>query len=174
MVDPGIRAGRSVPPTLPLLGKVKLAFLALSLLAVVSAHFRAFPLTVQAFGHGFANLIGQEHRWDMFSSDPRGTSVDLWAEVVFANRGKQQWRIDRSRVGGDFAYYHWVQWMETAVLEPNKAQLDGLADWLAAISPVPVDEVVIFGEQRIGVPPGEPTPGAEVAELGRFTPLRWR
>jgi hypothetical protein len=151
-----------------------LAFLSLSLLAVVAAHVPALPLAVQALGHGFANLIGQEHRWNMFSADPRGTSLDLWAEVVSVNGTKEQWRIDRSRVGGDFGYYHWVKWMETAVLEPNKAHLDGLADWLAAISPVPVEEVVVFGEQRIGVPPGEPVPASEVAELGRFTSTRWR
>lgn len=156
--------------SVPLLGRVKVAFLALSLLAVVAAHVPAFPLAVQAFGHGFDNLVGQEHRWNMFSADPRGTSLDLWAEVVFANGTKDVWRIDRDRMGGDFAYYHWVKWMETAVLEPNKAQLDGLAEWLAAVSSVPVEEVIVYGEQRIGVAPGQPVPASEVTELGRFTP----
>jgi hypothetical protein len=156
------------------LGKVKVAFLGLSLLAVISVHVPVLPLTVQAIGHGFANLVGQEHRWNMFSADPRGTSLDLWVEVVFENGTKEEWRIDRTRVGGDFAYYHWVKWMETAVLEPNKAQLDGLAAWLAAVSMGPVDEVIVYGEQRLGVPPGQPFPPSEVAQLGRFTPGMWR
>jgi hypothetical protein len=157
-----------------LLGKLRVAFLGLSLSAVVAAHVPALPLEVQAFGHGFANLVGQEHRWNMFSADPRGTSLDLWVEVGFGNGSKGEWRIDRTRVGADFAYYHWVKWMETAVLEPNRARLDGLAAWLAAISPAPVDEVIVYGEQRLGVPPGQPLPPSEVAELGRFTLETWR
>jgi hypothetical protein len=167
--EPGDRR-QLLSGTMPLLGKVKVAFLSLSLLAVVAVHVSAFPLTIQAIGHGFGNLVGQEHRWNMFSADPRGTSLDLWAEVIFANSTKDLWRIDRNRLGGDFAYYHWVKWMETAVLEPNRARLDGLADWLAAISPSPVNEVIVYGEQRLGVPPGQPAPGRQVAELGRFTP----
>ena len=177
MSEAGVRAGQPVSITTPavqLLGKVKVAFLGLSLLAVVAAHVPVFPLTVQAFGHGFTNLVGQEHRWNMFSADPRGTSLDLWAEMVLANGSRKQWRIERNRVGGDFAYYHWVKWMETAVLEPNKARLEGLADWLAATSSTPVEEVIVYGEQRIGVPPGQPVPGSEVAELGRFTSRLWR
>jgi hypothetical protein len=90
----------------------------------------------------------------MFSADPRGTSLDLWVDVVYENGTTKAWRIDRDRVGGDLAYYHWVKWMETAVLEPDKAQLDGLADWLGAVSPA-VEQAA---------------PLAEVAQLGRFRP----
>ena len=162
------------PPTTPLLGKVKVAFLGLSLLAIVAAHVPVLPLRVQALGHGFGNLVGQEHRWNMFSADPRGTSLDLWAEVVYEDGTRDEWRIDRTRIGGDFAFYHWVKWMETAVLEPDKARLDGLAGWLAAVSPQPVDEVIIYGQQRLGVPPGEPLPPSEVAKLGHFTSETFR
>jgi hypothetical protein len=173
MSESGVRAGQPIsvtPPTVQLVGKVKFAFLGLSLLAVVAVHMPTAPFEVQASGHGFANLVGQELSWTMFSADPRGTSLDLWADMVLANGSRKQWRIDRNRVGGDFAYYHWVQWMETAVLEPDKAQLEGLADWLAAVSSGPVNEVTVYSKQRLGVPPGQPVPISEVAELGRFTP----
>ena len=146
-----------------------MAFLLLSLLAVIAVHVPVLPLPVQAFGHGFANLVGQEHRWNMFSADPRGTSLDLWAELDFADGRTRIWRIDRSRIVGDLAFYHWVKWMETAVLEPQKAELAGLAEWLADTSTAPVDGVVVYSRQRIGLLPNQPPPPADVSVLGRFT-----
>ena len=119
----------------------------------------------------FTNLIGQEIRWTMFSADPRGTSLELWAELVFVNGRTEEWRIERSRPGGDLAYYHWVKWMETAVLEPQKAELAGLADWLADNASALVKEVVIFASQRPGLPPTESPSASEVTILGRFEVL---
>jgi hypothetical protein len=128
-----------------------------------------WPPELQAFGHGFANLVGQEHPWTMFSADPRGTSVDLWADLVTESGRSVEWRIDRNRIGGDLAFYHWVQWMETAVLSPENGEIKGLAEWLAAESSFAVDEVIIYGEHRLGVPPGVPRPSQEVKVLGRFS-----
>ena len=155
-------------PPLSLARKLKLAFLSLSVLAVIAMHVPALPLSVQAFGHGFSNLIGQEIRWTMFSADPRGTSLELWAELLSVDGRTEEWRIERGRPGGDLGFYHWVKWMETAVLDPHKAKLGGLADWLASKAPVPLREVVIYGRQRPGLPPNQPIPSSEVAILGRF------
>ena len=149
--------------------KLKVLALLLSLFSVVAVHIFSWPVQVQAFGHGFANLVGQEHPWTMFSADPRGTSLDLWAEIVLEDGRSREWRIERDRIGGDFAFYHWVQWMETAVLNPENAQLQGLADWLAANSSSPVDEVIIYGQQRVGKLPGTPPAVPQVKVLGRFS-----
>ena len=149
--------------------KLKVLALLLSLFSVVAVHILSWPVQVQAFGHGFVNLVGQEHPWTMFSADPRGTSLDLWAEIVLEDGRSSEWRIERARIGGDFAFYHWVQWMETAVLNPERAQLHGLANWLAANSSSPVDEVIIYGQQRLGKPPDTPPVAAEVKVLGRFS-----
>jgi hypothetical protein len=143
--------------------------LLLSLFSVVAAHIFSWPIQVQAFGHGFANLVGQEHPWTMFSADPRGTSLDLWAEIDLEDGRSREWRIERDRIGGDFAFYHWVQWMETAVLNPESAQLQGLADWLAANSSSPVAEVIIYGQQRLGKLPDRTPTAPEVKVLGRFS-----
>ncbi|HJQ96015.1 MAG TPA: hypothetical protein VJ935_09950 [Acidimicrobiia bacterium] len=148
--------------------KMKLVFLGLSLCSTLLIHLPDAPFGVQAAGHAFANLIGQEHRWTQFSADPRSTSLDLWAEVVSANGITDEWRIERRRVGGDLAYYHWVKWMEAAVLEPDRARLDGLARWLAASYAFPVKGITIYGAQQPGVPPGEPFAPVEIAVLGRY------
>src|SRR5688572_17812522 len=55
--------------------KLKVLVLLLSLFSVVAVHMFSWPVQVQAFGHGFANLVGQEHPWTMFSADPRGISL---------------------------------------------------------------------------------------------------
>ena len=157
----------STPPT-SLRKTLKLAFVSLSLLAVIAMHIPRLPLSVQAFGHGFTNLIGQEIRWTMFSADPRGTSLDLWAQLVFVDGRTEEWRIERTRPGGDLAFYHWVKWMETAVLEPQKAELGGLADWLTDTVSASVQEVVVYARQRPGLPPSEPLPPYEVTILGRY------
>jgi hypothetical protein len=149
--------------------KLKVVALLLSLFSVIAVHLSFWPVGLQAFGHGFANLVGQEHPWTMFSADPRGTSLDLWAEIDLEDGQSSQWRIERARIGGDFAFYHWVQWMEAAVLNPESAQLHGLAEWLSANSSSPVDEVIIYGQQRLGKPPDTPPAVPEVKVLGRFS-----
>jgi hypothetical protein len=125
-------------PSLTLLRKLKLTFLLLSLLATVAVHAPFTSPRIQALGHAFGNLVGQEHRWNMFSADPRGTSLDLWADLISDDGATQRWQIDRDRPGGDLAYYHWVKWMEAAVLLPESASLPGLAAWLSAKSPAQV------------------------------------
>ena len=155
-------------PRLSLMRKLKLALVSLSVFAVLAMHIPALPLSVQAVGHAFTNLIGQEIRWSMFSADPRGTSLDLWAELVFEDGHTEEWRIEQSRPGGDLAFYHWVKWMEAAILVPEKADLPGFAAWLADTASAPVQEVVVYARQRPGLPPGEPLPPYEVTILGRY------
>ena len=153
---------------LSLTHKLKATFLLLSLLSVLSVHSPFLPTTVQAFGHAFTNLVGQEHRWNMFSADPRGDSLNLKALLVLEDGRTRDWTIDRDRFGGDLAFYHWVKWMETAVLEPYKARLPEFAGWLALSSSDAVSEVFVFGERRLGPPAGKPAPPPVVIELGHY------
>ena len=158
------------PGTTPfsLLRKLKVALLLVSLLSVLAVHIPFLPLTVQAVGHAFTNLAGQEHRWNMFSADPRGDSLDLKAVLVLEDGRALEWTIDRHRPGGDLAFYHWVKWMESAVLEPYRVQLSEFADWLALSSPEPVREILVIGERRFGSPAGEPPLPSVVIDLGRY------
>lgn len=133
----------------------KLAFLFLSLASVALVHLPWLPLEAQAVGHTFTNLTGQEIRWMMFSADPRGTSLDLWAEIDYRDGTSSTWVIPRSGVGGDFGFYRTVKWMEGAVLDPKPGSLESFATWLVGESVKPVARVEIWTGQRLGSPPGE-------------------
>lgn len=151
-----------------LLRVLKMSFLAMSLSAVVTIHVPLLPVPVQAMGHAFANAIGQEVRWTMFSADPRGTSIDLWAVLSTNPDESEVWTIDRHRPGGDLAHYHWERWMEHAVVVPERATLEGLANWLFDVVRPAAREITIYGETAGGVLPSEPPLDPEVAVLLRM------
>ncbi|MEX2622524.1 MAG: hypothetical protein WD651_02240 [Acidimicrobiia bacterium] len=137
----------------PLLRLLPVVFTVVSLLGVVAVHVPWLPIGVQAAGHSLTNHIGQEVRWNMFSADPRGTALDLWATIEFEDGISETWRIDRPLAGGELREYRWVKWMETAVLLKPEDQLQGLAGWLAAQSARPVSRITVFGSER---PPSSP------------------
>jgi hypothetical protein len=152
-----------------LMRKVKMLFLVLSLLSVLVVHLPVLPLVVQGAGHAFGNLLGQEHRWTMFSADPRGISVDMWA-TVSAGNDQTIWSIDRT--GLDFGFYHWVKWMEVAVLEPQRVNLDGLAAWLAKRADESSAHVTVYGITQPARAPDQPHPEQEIVILYEGEPTR--
>jgi hypothetical protein len=150
-----------------LLRAVKVVFLGLSLFSLLVIHLPVLPLPVQATAHAFANMVGQEQRWRMFSADPPGPSFAMVVVLVDRSGRSRTWSIDRRRPGGDLAYYHWVKWMETAVLKPEQVSLEALAEWLIAESEESVSEVVVYGQiTHAGKPPG-PRGEPEVITLFR-------
>jgi len=147
------------------LGLLPVVFTVISLLGVVAVHVPWLPIGVQAAGHSLTNHIGQEVRWNMFSADPRGTALDLWASIEFDDGTSESWRIDRPLAGGELREYRWVKWMETAVLLKPEDQLQGLAGWLASQSSRPVSRITIFGSERAPSPPGALRPQPVVSVL---------
>lgn len=148
-----------------LLRLLPVVFTIVSLLGVVAVHLPWLPIGVQAAGHSLTNHIGQEVRWNMFSADPRGTALDLWATIEFDDGTSESWRIDRQLAGGELREYRWVKWMETAVLLTPQDQLRGLAGWLAAQSSRPVSRITIFGSERPPSLPGASRPQPVVSVL---------
>ncbi len=123
-------------------------FTAFSLAAIVALHLPWFPIPVQAAGHSFTNLVGQEHRWTMFSADPRGASVDLWAVLDHPDGSETRWSITDESEGNELRFYRWVKWMETGVLQQPHGQLEGLAEWLESRAAKPVTRITLFGSLR--------------------------
>lgn len=144
---------------------VAYAFTLLSLLAVVAVHLTWLPVPVQAAGHSFTNLIGQEHRWTMFSADPRGIAIDLWAEVEREDGSVTRWQLPRGVAGGELRSYRWIKWAELAVLGEAERQLGGFAEWLVEGPPLPVTRLVIYGTERGPGDVGAVRPAATVRVL---------
>ena len=141
-----------------------LVFTLLSLLAVAAANSIWLPVGAQAAGHAFFNIIGQDVRWNMFSADPRGVDLDIWATIEHDDGTTSTWSVDRDVLGGDLQYYRFVQWAETAVLLAPEDALRGFAGWLAGEAVKPVARITIFGSQRDPVEPGNvrPEPRVEI------------
>jgi hypothetical protein len=152
------------PSRLSLSRILPLFFTLASLIAVAAANSVWLPISVQAAGHAFSNIAGQDVRWNMFSADPRGVDLDIWATIEHDDGTTTTWSIDRDLPAGDLQYYRFVQWAETAVLGAPKEALRGLAGWLAGESAKPVARITIFGSQRDPVEPGNvrPEPRVEV------------
>ena len=147
---------RSTSRLPPLAKALPIAFTLMSLTAVAAANSVWLPLEVQAAGHAFVNIIGQDVRWNMFSADPRGIDLDVWASIEHTDGTTTAWTIDRNVPGGDLQYYRFVQWAESAVLLKSEDDLAGLAKWLVSEVTKPVTRITIFGSQRDPSRPGTP------------------
>jgi hypothetical protein len=144
---------------------LRIAFTLMSLTGVAAANSVWLPLEVQAAGHAFVNIVGQDVRWNMFSADPRGVDLDLWASIEHADGTTTTWTIERNVLGGDLQYYRFVQWAESAVLLKSEDDLFGLAKWLTTEATKPVARVTIFGSQQDPSLPGTPRPQPRVEIL---------
>jgi len=158
----GIPAKRTPPHSLA--KALPLGFTLLSLIAVAAANSVWLPMGVQAAGHGFVNLIGQDVRWNMFSADPRGVALDIWATIEHVDGTTATWTIERNVAGGDLRYYRFVQWAESAVLLKPESALEGLVGWLGSQSSKPIARITVFGSQQEPATPGgaRPAPRVEV------------
>ena len=135
------------------------AVVVLSLMAVLLVHMPWLPLSWQAAGHALTNLVGLEHRWNMFSADPRASSIDMAVFIGYQDGSQGVWEIDRDIPGGEFRYYRWVRWMEAAVHQRPEEQLLGLASWIEGLAPAAVEKVAIVGYLQEPGNPGEMRPG---------------
>ena len=149
----------------PLAKALPIAFTLMSLAGVAAANSVWLPLEVQAAGHAFVNVIGQDVRWNMFSADPRGVDLDLWASIEYTDGTTTTWTVDRNVMGGDLQYYRFVQWAESAVLLIPQEALGGLAGWLATQTTKPIARITVFGSQRDPSLPGMPRPQPRVEIL---------
>ena len=163
-----LEEAKSSPNTarMPTLSKaLPIAFTLMSLTGVAAANSVWLPLGAQAAGHAFVNIIGQDVRWNMFSADPRGVDLDLWAAIEYTDGTTKTWTIERDVFGGDLQYYRFVQWAESAVLLNPQEELRGLAGWLATQTTRPIARITVFGSQRDPSLPGTSRPGPAVAIL---------
>lgn len=94
--------------------RFRIALLAVSLGAVAIVHSFWLPTSVQAVGHGVANVLGLEVRWSMFAHDPRGFWATAWALIEYRDGTSVVWSLD-PRDGGHS--YRQLKWLESAMFE---------------------------------------------------------
>ena len=137
----------------------------MSLIAVGAVHSPWAPIAIQAGGHAFTNVVGQEHPWSLFAPDPRGISLDIVAVIEFEGGSEDVWKIDRRAPGGGFRSYRWVQWMESVLLSDNTEQVESLVSWLVRDADEPVARVVVYGLRRPPATVGDDRPPASIEVL---------
>lgn len=91
----------------------------------------------------------------MFSPEPRGSTVRLWAEIEHADGSRSRFEIDESVVGGDLRFHRWNTWMEAVILDGDQQQLEALAAYLTH-SDESIAAITFFGEEEYAPHPEEP------------------
>ena len=80
----------------------------------------------------FANATGLDQDWAVFAPEPRKLSIDLVANISYADGSRRRWRIPRSNnFFGIYWDYRWIKYMEHVNRDVNKYLWVPLARWVA-------------------------------------------
>ena len=80
----------------------------------------------------FANATGLDQDWAVFAPEPRKLSIDLVANVSYADGARRRWRIPRSNnFFGIYWDYRWIKYMEHVNRDANQYLWLPLARWVA-------------------------------------------
>jgi hypothetical protein len=94
------------------------AFIVITLLAVMTANLptsRLQDLLLSA-GHRYIYGTGLDQNWGVFSPDPRRVTIQVRADVTYADGSKTSWEIPRRNpVVGAYVDYRWLKWAEYVV-----------------------------------------------------------
>ncbi|MEX2294576.1 MAG: hypothetical protein WD691_12370 [Acidimicrobiales bacterium] len=95
----------------------------------------------------------------MFAPDPRTVSLDLIADVTFADGSTVRWTLPSGPIiGANLRFYRWRKWIESARADAQWRLWDPTARWIASLyqgraSPVVrVDLIRRFHDNVIGGP----------------------
>ncbi|MGQ0830726.1 MAG: hypothetical protein ACT4OV_03525 [Microthrixaceae bacterium] len=74
-----------------------------------------------------------EQTWAVFAPNPRDTSLDLEAEVTFADGTTALWTMpDGPIVGTNLRYYRWRKWLEWVRADAQWTLWEPTARWIAS------------------------------------------
>ena len=123
--------------------------------------------------HPYLYGADMEQNWGVFAPDPRQETVDVIANVTFADGSQQTWQIPRrDPVIGEYTDYRWRKWEEW-VVSPAYAQLPRpaaiyIARSLATPEHRPV-KVTLSNRFHAIVAPGQPSGPVTPGERQFFT-----
>ena len=137
-------------------------FVILTLVTILTANLPASHLQslLMKADHPFLNAFDLSQNWGVFAPDPRQQTVDVYAQVTFADGSQETWRIPaRNPVVGEYIDYRWRKWEEW-IASPSYAFLYKpgaiyAARRLATPDRRPV-RVALFDRSHQITPPGQP------------------
>lgn len=93
-------------------------FVIVTLVTVVTANLPASRLQEVLLkpDHPYLYGVGLDQTWGVFAPDPRQVTVDLRAQVMFADGSQETWQVPRrNNVVGEYLDYRWLKWAEWTV-----------------------------------------------------------
>jgi hypothetical protein len=92
-------------------------FVVVTVLTVLTANLPASRLQslLMKADHPYLNAFDLSQNWGVFAPDPRQQTVDVFAQVTFADGSQETWHIPaRNAVVGEYIDYRWRKWEEWA------------------------------------------------------------
>jgi hypothetical protein len=81
-----------------------------------------------------ARLMGVEQEWGVFAPNPRSQSLDMSAEVTFADGSTTTWDLpDGDQLTGALRYYRWRKWLERVRADDFRDIWEPTAQWIASL-----------------------------------------
>jgi hypothetical protein len=138
-------------------------FILVTLVTVLTANLPPSRLQVDLLkaDHPYLYATDLQQNWGVFAPDPRSQTVDVLAQVTFADGSTETWQVPRRNpVVGEYIDYRWLKWTEWLV-SPAYPELSRpgalyVARRLATPERRPV-KVTLIDRSHAIVPPGQPS-----------------
>lgn len=150
-------------------------FVIVTLITLVTANLPASDLQgkLLSVDHWYLYGAGLDQNWGVFAPDPRRQTVDVSADVTFADGSHATWHPPtREPVFGGYIDYRWLKWEENAASIANSQLWQPIAVYaarkLATNGRRPV-AVSVRNHYKDLYVPGEPTPPVTVHDNTLYT-----
>ncbi len=109
-------------------------FLLVTLVTLVTANLpesRLQELLLKA-DHPYLYGVALDQGWGVFAPDPRRQTVQVTAQVTFADGSRATWRVPkRDPVIGEYSDYRWLKWAEYVVSPAHTELLKPISLYVA-------------------------------------------
>lgn len=80
----------------------------------------------------YVEAVGLDQNWEVFAPDPRRLTLDVHAEVTFADGTTERWDVPTGGMVVDtYRFYRWQKWMESVRADANSQLWEPTARWIA-------------------------------------------
>ena len=94
-----------------------------------ASHLRSEAVDI---ANPFSNATGLDQDWAVFAPEPRRLSIDLVANISYADGSRRRWRIPRANnFFGIYWDYRWIKYMEHVNRDVSRFLWVPFARWVA-------------------------------------------